>query len=121
MNKATPQNATSYNTTSLDGHSSAVTKLVDGRTLKKPKKDPKRKTRMLEKVTKLFLMQGGKCYLCGNEMKLPRDFSERKVRDPLEATIDHIVPRSHGGTYRKENIKAAHRECNRRKGNTMGR
>ena len=105
--------------TGVDDRSSEMTKLLDGLTSKKPKKDPKRKTRGLERVTKLFVKQSGKCYLCGAEMKLPEDFSERNVRDPLEATIDHLIPRSHGGTYRKENIKAAHAKCNRRKGSTL--
>nr|WP_277996476.1 HNH endonuclease signature motif containing protein [Bradyrhizobium sp. STM 3843] len=54
-------------------------------------------------------------------MRLPKDFSERNVRHPLEATIDHLIPRLRGGTYRKDNIKAAHAHCNRSKGSKLSR
>jgi 5-methylcytosine-specific restriction endonuclease McrA len=32
------------------------------------------------------------------------------------ATLDHVVPRALGGTFRNENLRLACRKCNRRKG-----
>lgn len=37
--------------------------------------------------------------------------------DPAEATIDHIIPLSRGGTDARENLMCAHRRCNELKGN----
>lgn len=31
-------------------------------------------------------------------------------------TVDHIVPRAHGGPSARHNLQRAHRECNKRKG-----
>ncbi|TFV48268.1 HNH endonuclease [Bradyrhizobium niftali] len=115
MSIVPPQYKKPHDVTSSTDGSSEMAKLVDSPRSKRPK----RLTRGLERVTKLFKKQEGKCYLCGAEMKLPIDFSERNVRDPLEATIDHVIPRSLGGSNKKENIKAAHAECNKRKRNTL--
>lgn len=50
-----------------------------------------------------FLVQkyGGKCYLCH------RDFISKK-----EITIDHLVPRSGGGSDNIENLRLACKGCN---------
>ncbi len=45
------------------------------------------------------------CPLCGNVV--PWD----------ELTVDHIVPKSLGGSDKIENLQFAHRDCNGRKGN----
>jgi 5-methylcytosine-specific restriction endonuclease McrA len=39
--------------------------------------------------------------------------------DPLEFTIDHIIPLARGGEDVLDNLRAAHRACNRDKGDTM--
>lgn len=50
--------------------------------------------------------QGGICGLC-----------HRLIRRPLEqANLDHIVPRSLGGTSNPDNLQATHEWCNRIKG-----
>jgi 5-methylcytosine-specific restriction endonuclease McrA len=38
---------------------------------------------------------------------------------PGELTLDHVIPRSRGGTSTWENLVACCHECNRRKGNRM--
>jgi 5-methylcytosine-specific restriction endonuclease McrA len=49
----------------------------------------------------IFARDEGKCQYCGS---------------PAE-NIDHVVPRSRGGEHRWENVVAACRRCNTRKGN----
>jgi 5-methylcytosine-specific restriction endonuclease McrA len=68
-------------------------------------------------------------------VKIPRDTHRRKItrravfaRDDWTCqycgsrsnlTVDHVVPRSKGGSSNWENIVASCAPCNRRKGNTM--
>lgn len=53
------------------------------------------------------------CRICGDlfpeELKKPMT-SNHKI--PLQPTIHHITPRSHGGTDRAENLCWAHYKCN---------
>lgn len=51
---------------------------------------------------------GWRCGLCGEPI----------TRTP-DLTIDHIVPLCAGGTSHPNNLQAAHRVCNERKGNTL--
>ncbi|WP_462137453.1 HNH endonuclease [Candidatus Mycalebacterium sp.] len=52
----------------------------------------------------IFRRDGGKCQYCG------REFPKR------ELTIDHVIPRSHGGTSRWNNVVCSCGTCNRKKG-----
>lgn len=54
---------------------------------------------------------GPDCALCGEYV----DFTLRSP-DPLSPSVDHIVPRSLGGTHDPANLQLAHRICNTRKG-----
>ena len=54
----------------------------------------------------LVLRDGAVCYLC-NESGWDSD-------DPFE--IEHVKPRSAGGSDAMENLALAHRSCNQRKG-----
>lgn len=58
-------------------------------------------------------VHGMTCHLCGTEC-LPR--SEVGHLHPLVVTLDHIVPRSRGGTDDVENLRPAHRRCNLSRG-----
>jgi 5-methylcytosine-specific restriction endonuclease McrA len=51
-------------------------------------------------------MQGDRCFYCG---------------EPLgdDRTLDHYIPLSRGGADEFDNTRAAHRQCNRDKGNTL--
>lgn len=52
------------------------------------------------------------CHLCGNEI----DYDAASHLEPLSFTIDHIIPLAKGGTDTIDNLAAAHRKCNRDKG-----
>jgi 5-methylcytosine-specific restriction endonuclease McrA len=59
------------------------------------------------KRRRLAERDGAQCWLCKGPFEL---------KGPLKATIDHIIPRSLGGTDRMDNLKLAHRLCNRKRG-----
>jgi len=44
------------------------------------------------------------CHICGEDVYLE------------DASRDHLVPKSHGGSMTFENVALAHRECNSRRG-----
>jgi 5-methylcytosine-specific restriction endonuclease McrA len=58
--------------------------------------------------TKLLDLQGGCCALCGSP-----------IGD--DGSLDHILPKSRGGTNRQTNLRVVHRSCNVRRGNRFGR
>jgi len=51
------------------------------------------------------------CHLCGKDIDYDADHL-----DPMSFQIDHIVPLAKGGQDTLENLAAAHRGCNRAKG-----
>lgn len=53
----------------------------------------------------------GKCIHCGRRHQLSLDGAPH-----TEATVEHIVPRTHGGTDALDNIAIACARCNRKKG-----
>lgn len=53
----------------------------------------------------LVSRDGARCYLCGQG---------QDADDPFE--IEHVIPRAAGGSDDIENLKLAHRSCNRAKG-----
>lgn len=59
---------------------------------------------------------GAKCALCGDRMNFTVTTGPRGESDD-GPTIDHIVPRSLGGTNELANLQLAHWRCNRAKGN----
>lgn len=73
--------------------------------------NPKRKKRL---VYLLRRRDGDKCF-CGNLI----DFSLSKI-DPNHKkapSIDHVIPRSEGGSNKISNLRLAHRICNERRAN----
>jgi 5-methylcytosine-specific restriction endonuclease McrA len=51
------------------------------------------------------------CHICGN----PIDYALPHT-DPHSFVIDHVIPLAKGGHDSIENVRAAHRQCNRAKG-----
>jgi 5-methylcytosine-specific restriction endonuclease McrA len=49
----------------------------------------------------VLLRDGEVCWLCGL---------------PGARTVDHVIARHHGGSDSLDNLRAAHRDCNGRKG-----
>lgn len=66
--------------------------------------------RWVRRKERFWLAQAGNCWLCGQAMN-------KTPEHPLEATWDHIVPRSKGGAKSVGNLKLAHRRCNVLRGN----
>lgn len=58
----------------------------------------------------LLSRSGGVCEACGCELNL-------RHGDPKQATIDHVVPKSAGGTDSINNLAVLCSECNQAKGN----
>lgn len=58
----------------------------------------------------LFRKQGGLCALCGGPMRPNGD-------EPDSITLDHVLPRSRGGSNHINNLQGAHKLCNTRRGN----
>jgi 5-methylcytosine-specific restriction endonuclease McrA len=56
----------------------------------------------------------GKCIHCQTRITVPLDWDE-----PAHATLEHIVPRNHGGTDDLENLTVACRRCNHGKGRRL--
>ncbi len=62
------------------------------------------------------------CAICLKyiDIQLPMVDPETKARNPLSVEVDHIVPRSRGGSlYELDNLQLSHSVCNRKKGAKM--
>lgn len=62
----------------------------------------------------LFIQCGGICPDCGRQMQ-----NKNKNNETTYMTIDHIVPKSMGGTNNIENLRPCCRSCNMLKSNKM--
>lgn len=65
---------------------------------------PAKSTEWLRKVRRLRYRDGDDCWLCGHALG-------------TNVTLDHVVPKSKGGSNNIENLRLAHFECNQRRGN----
>ena len=61
-------------------------------------------------LEKLFVRDGGVCYLCGGACDW-NDMKDGNAGDSYPS-IDHVVPLAKDGTHTWNNIKLAHRKCN---------
>jgi 5-methylcytosine-specific restriction endonuclease McrA len=64
-------------------------------------------TRAYRKARELTLKYAYRCHICGGIATHD---------DPLEA--DHIIAHADNGTHTLDNLRPAHRSCNRRRGRT---
>lgn len=55
---------------------------------------------------------GWSCHLCGKKVD-----RTRRWPDPKSATVDHLIPLSHGGDDEPSNLALAHFDCNVQRGN----
>ena len=60
-----------------------------------------------QKRATLFRQQRGRCAICNAPLSM------------TTASLDHIVPRKHGGTGKMTNLRLAHKSCNNRRGASM--
>jgi 5-methylcytosine-specific restriction endonuclease McrA len=59
-----------------------------------------------------YKKQGGKCFYCGKQLFL------KNIKKSREVTLDHLIPRSMGGTTKRDNLVVACNNCNQWKGDT---
>jgi hypothetical protein len=62
----------------------------------------------------LAARDGWVCWLCEG----PID-PDAPTRSPASPTVDHVVPRSRGGTSDPDNLRLAHRRCNGARGHHL--
>lgn len=63
---------------------------------------------------RIYFASDGICGICGHPIDL-----RLKWPNPMSYSIDHIVPRSLGGTHGANNLRAAHNQCNASRGNKL--
>lgn len=65
--------------------------------------------------TLAWIKSEGICYLCGLWMPPPGT----DLGEALRYTIDHVIPKSKGGTNDLENLNGSHQYCNNFKQDTL--
>jgi 5-methylcytosine-specific restriction endonuclease McrA len=71
---------------------------------------PRPRSRATQKQTRAIIAAATHCHICGRPFDNPHD----------PPVADHIVPRARGGPDTIDNLAAAHRSCNGRKGAGVG-
>lgn len=66
------------------------------------------KYRYNPKIRKRLFEENNKCFVCGKEIK-----------EYKNATLEHKIPLSKGGSNRKDNLTVSCRECNFKKGKSL--
>lgn len=66
------------------------------------------------KPDRLAERDGWLCWICGDRVE-----PAAPAGSPWSATVDHVVPKSRGGSSEPENLRLAHRRCNGRRGNHL--
>lgn len=64
----------------------------------------------------IYERDGWRCHICKRQVLT----QPRRKRDPLMASLDHIVPLSQGGTHTRDNVACSHLRCNLRKHARIG-
>jgi len=64
----------------------------------------------------LFNLQNGCCWLCGQQIEGGPRKTSKKSQRPMGCSIDHVRPRSLGGTDSFWNKLVAHTKCNNDRG-----
>jgi len=66
------------------------------------------------RAARLAERDGWTCWLCGGTVD-----PAAPAASPGRATVDHLVPRSRGGSDDAANLRLAHRRCNQRRGDHL--
>lgn len=72
-------------------------------------------------LVSLYKRDGGLCHLCGTSCRLD-DYTTQGgafIAGDWYPSIDHVKPLSCGGVHSWDNVKLAHRICNRKKSNIL--
>ncbi len=68
----------------------------------------------------MWQAQSGRCALCGGRMFRNRfEAPHARIWAKQRATLDHIIPRSKGGSDQPENLQLTHARCNKIKGDQI--
>ncbi len=72
-------------------------------------------------VDALYKRDKGMCYLCGEPCRLDDYITQcgAFIAGDWYPSIDHVKPLSRGGLHSWDNVKLAHRICNRKKSNVL--
>lgn len=60
-----------------------------------------------ERRIAIYERDGWICHLCSEPVDMSAGYNEK-----LAATLDHLLPRSKGGTDEESNLRTSHRHCN---------
>ena len=63
----------------------------------------------------IYERDGWVCWLCNKIVDRNADYSHDEY-NPLYPSLDHVIPRSKGGTHTPDNLRLAHVECNALRG-----
>jgi 5-methylcytosine-specific restriction endonuclease McrA len=70
----------------------------------------------------IYGRDGNRCHICGKQVN-KKDFTRtaegRFVAGPKYPTVDHVIPKSKGGSHDMTNLKLAHKSCNSQKSAKM--
>lgn len=66
------------------------------------------------KAQRIGERDGWTCWLCGHRVD-----PHAPAGSPSAPTVDHVVPKSRGGSDDNANLRLAHRRCNGRRGNHL--
>lgn len=72
-------------------------------------KEKGKPTRSIDKL-EVYSLFDFKCFLCSKEIDM-----NARVGKPMSPTLDHVLPRSHGGSSDWFNLAPAHAICNHKK------
>lgn len=70
--------------------------------------------RMKSLRVRVWEKSGGICFLCGQQMMPDTAYGQE-----LAYTIEHLLPRSRGGSNEMENLEGTHQWCNQFKGESL--
>jgi 5-methylcytosine-specific restriction endonuclease McrA len=68
---------------------------------------------------RLFHEQHGQCFYCQQLMLLPDPEQTQRPLPPARITIEHLIPRTHGGTDDPHNVVGACSRCNNERGSDI--